>query len=56
MGRPTETEIDEQANKAHEVIDDPDNRGFFGQTYEEGVANTIAWIRGHYDEAPMEDQ
>lgn len=56
MGQPTEKEIDEQANKAHEVIDDPNNRGFFGQSYEEGVINTINWMRGDYDEAPMDNE
>jgi hypothetical protein len=55
MPRPTSDQIDDQLNKAHEVIDDPDNRGFWGQSYEEGVVNALRWVTGEYSDAPMDN-
>lgn len=49
MARPTDDELEDQRALAH----DNDGR-WSGMTYEQGVANTIAWIVGDA-EPPMEE-
>lgn len=52
MNLPTEDEIEEVLDLALESIDAGISR-FGGMTYEEGVRETLDWIRGNGDR-PME--
>jgi hypothetical protein len=49
----SEKEIDEVMNKAAEAMDNGSK--FFGMSYEDGVRETIEWLRGDSEESPMEE-
>ena len=54
----TESKIQAEADKADDIIleiNRGNERGSFGMTYEEGVANALNWVLGHYDESPLDD-
>jgi hypothetical protein len=52
--RPTTEQIDEQLNKALDQMDKGGSK-FFGMTFEEGVDQTIRWMRGEIEDAPMDE-
>jgi hypothetical protein len=49
----TEEEVDELANLAFEIKDEIGSR-YPGMSYEDGITNTIDWLRGHSDN-PLEE-
>lgn len=55
MARPTRTEIDEQANRAADAIEKGRSR-YPGMTFEEGVDETIRWMRGDQADPPIPDE
>lgn len=54
MARPTDEQIDEQANRASEQVNHGGSK-WPGMTYEEGVQNALQWAIGAWDDKPMED-
>lgn len=50
MMKPTDEQMEEQMGLA---VDN--NRRFPGMSYEEGVRDTLLWVMGEREEAPMED-
>lgn len=52
MTQPSQTEIDEQIEKAREHKKDP----YLGMTYEQGVMDALEWVSGYVDDPPMEDE
>jgi hypothetical protein len=51
--KPTETEIDDQLNKASDGFDTGGN--YPGMSYEQGIMETIMWMRGDSPDKPMEE-
>jgi hypothetical protein len=51
---PSDAEIDAAQNAANESVDEGKSN-WPGMSYEQGVSNTIAWMKGESDENPMED-
>lgn len=52
---PSDTEIDEQLNRARDQEEQGDSR-WPGMSYEQGVAAAIMWLRDETDEVPIEDE
>lgn len=51
---PTKEQIEAELGRAIEQVEKGCSK-FFGLTYEEGVDNTIRWMLGESDEAPMDE-
>ena len=50
----SKAEIEDQLNKAMDVIHDPDERGAWGMSYEEGVQAALDWVVENIEEGPMD--
>lgn len=43
MSRPTDDELHSMIDKAADIINDEDDSGYHGMTYEEGIRDAIEW-------------
>lgn len=51
----TVEEIEDMRYKADDIKLDPNNKGMWGMSYEEGVSAALAWVLGE-GEAPIEEE